>query len=54
MYELFSKDKETWYKYKKSKEKNEYYDHVKHTHYPQFVMEEIKSTFRDLSNLKFL
>ena len=49
-HELCPKGDESWYKYNKALAKNEPYDHKKHFHLPQIIMEEIMPIFRDLAH----
>lgn len=54
MHRLCPNGESSWCKYNKSLITKEPYDHGKHFHLPQIVMEEIKSIFRDLSDSKLL
>ncbi len=45
---------ESWCKYKKAIRSNEEYDHDKHDHLPEAVMEAIKPVFKDLTNEELL
>ena len=45
---------ESWCKYKKATAEGAQYDHEKHSHILQAIMEEIKPIFRDLSNPELL
>lgn len=41
---------ESWCKYNKAIAQNQTYDHSKHTHLPEVIMEHIKPIFRDLAS----
>lgn len=51
---LCPEDEDTWCKYNRSKLEKTVYDHNKHFHLPQVIMEHIKPVFKDLVKLELL
>ncbi|XKL59926.1 hypothetical protein PGB90_000942 [Kerria lacca] len=51
---LCPKGSESWCKYQKAVASNEVYQHDKHGHYPDTIMDEMKQIFKDLANVDLL
>lgn len=53
-HQLCPNDENTWCKYNQAKNNNLTYDHANHFHLPSIIMEELKPTFRALSDPELL